>query len=386
MIGAHKLKIIVFGYIVRCPLGGIAWHYLQYVKGLADMGHEVLFYEDSGDSLYCCYDPSRGISDIDPSYGLQFTDILFRRLGLKGKWIYYDAHSSNFYGTSSEKFKHMCKDTDLLINFSMSVPLRSWFDSIHSRALIDTDPVFTQIRHLTDIDCKARALEHNSFFTFGGNIHNEDCTIPDDGLPWIPTKQPVVLSNWDMTPGKPEGKFTTVMQWDSYKPREYNGMFYGMKSSSFTPFYDLPGLTTDTFELAVGQAPRKLLVAKGWLLEDPLKVTKDPWTYKHYIQQSKAEFGVAKHGYVDSRSGWFSERSAAYLASGRPVIVQDTGFGSWLPSGKGILSFNRLEDAVGCVEDLNRNYDSNCLFAREIAEQYFDSKKVLSEVIEKSMN
>jgi hypothetical protein len=144
-----------------------------------------------------------------------------------------------------------------------------------------------------------------------------------------------------MTVGTVQGKFTTVMQWESYAAPEYGKIRYGMKSDSFGPYIDLPQRTGAILELAVGSptAPRALLVSEGWEVRNPLEVALDPWTYQHYIHQSKAEFNVAKHGYVISRSGWFSERSAAYLASGRPVVTQETGFSDWLEVGSGVMPF-----------------------------------------------
>jgi hypothetical protein len=161
-----------------------------------------------------------------------------------------------------------------------------------------------------------------------------------------------------------------------------------MKSDSFKLFLDLPRSAGHIFELAVGSpsAPRELLRSKGWLLCNPLKVAQDPWTYQHYIQHSKAEFSVAKHGYAVSRSGWFSERSASYLASGRPVVIQDTGFPEWLPTGYGVIAFKNSEEALSGIESINSHYSLHCRAARELAEDYFDAFKVLPRLIEYAMN
>ena len=161
-----------------------------------------------------------------------------------------------------------------------------------------------------------------------------------------------------------------------------------MKSETFGPYIDLPQRVGPILELAVGNptAPRDLLRSKGWAVSNPLEAALDPWTYQDYIQQSKAEFGVAKHGYVATRSGWFSERSAAYLASGRPVVIQDTGFSDWLQTGAGVIPFSTPEDALAGIEEVNRRYDFHCRAARAVAEEYFDSDKVLSGLIDKAMN
>jgi hypothetical protein len=175
------------------------------------------------------------------------------------------------------------------------------------------------------------------------------------------------------------------MQWDSYTTREFQGIHYGMKSASFQSYLDLPSKVNDgTFELALGSpsAPRDLLERKGWKIRDPLQVTRTLWTYQDYIQQSQAEFGVAKQGYVISNSGWFSERSACYLASGKPVIVQDTGFSNILPTGEGIMAFTNLEEAVAAIEEIESNYERNAQAARTIAQEYFEAKKVLSRLLD----
>ncbi len=381
-----RLKILVLGYVVRGPLGGMAWHHLQYVLGLFRLGHEVYFVEDS-DDYPSCYDPARDITDIDPTYGIQFARHVLDRVGMGGRWAYYDAHTSRWHGPCADRILDICATGDLLLNLSGVNPLRPWLMGIPTRALVDIDPVFTQLRHLTDPTARNLALQHTAFFSFGENIGPGHSSIPDDHLPWQPTRQPVVLDSWPVTPGPGHGNFTTVMQWDSYPMREFNGQRYGMKSDSFGAYMDLPEKVGTIFELAVGSstAPRDQLCRKGWLLRDPLEPTRDPWTYQRYIQESKAEFSVAKHGYVISRSGWFSERSAVYLASGRPVLIQETGFSKWLETGSGVVSFNTPEEALAGIEEINNRYDFHCRAARAIAEEYFDADKVLRRLIEEAM-
>ena len=178
------------------------------------------------------------------------------------------------------------------------------------------------------------------------------------------------------------------MLWESYDAQRYNGRRYGQKAASFTPYLDLPRRTGRIFELAVGSsaAPGPMLEGHGWDVIDPREPTRDPWAYQRYIQASKAEFGVAKHGYVMSRSGWFSERSAAYLASGRPVVVQDTGFSDWMPTGDGVLRFDTLDEAMSGVHAVNERYEAHCRAAREVAESFFDARVVLARLIEEAMS
>ena len=379
-----RLRIIVLGYIVRGPLGGLAWHHLQYVLGLAALGHDVYFVEDSED-YPACYDPSRNVVDTDPSYGLRFTARVFERVGLGRRWAYYDAHTTRWLGPCAERIFDLCADADLLLNVSGVNPLRPWLLDIPSRALIDTDPVFTQLRHLADPAARAQALLHTAFCSFGE--HAGRGAIPDDGLAWQPTRQPIVLDAWPVTPGPDGGRFTTVMQWDSYAVREHDGQRYGMKSASFAPYLDLPRLAGRRFELALGSAsaPRAELRRHGWSVRNPLRPTRDPWTYQRYIHRSRAEFSVAKHGYVVARSGWFSERSAAYLASGRPVVVQDTGFSAWLDADSGVLPFSTPDQALTAIEAVERDYAAQCRAARAVAEQYFDARRVLPQLIAQTL-
>jgi hypothetical protein len=378
-----RLSIIVLGYLVRGPLGGLAWHHLQYALGLARLGHEVHFLEDS-DDFESCYDPEKNAMGTDPSYGLRFAARAFDAVGLGDRWAFHDAHMSRWLGPAAGRVGDVGAAADLLLNLSAVNPVRWWLARVPARALIDTDPAFTQVSHLTDPWARERARQHTAFVSFGENIGRPGCTVPDDGFPWRPTRQPVVLDAWPVTPGPAGGKFTTVMQWDSYTTEEYAGRRYGMKSASFEPYFDLPARAGAAFELAVGSpsAPRDRLRRHGWEVRNPLGPTRDPWTYQRYLQESRCEFSVAKHGYVVSRSGWFSERSACYLASGRPVVVQDTGFSDWLPTGAGVLAFTTPEEAVAAIEDVNRRYDFHCRAAREIAEEYFDAARVLPRLLE----
>lgn len=386
MSETQRLRIVVLGYIVRGPIGGLAWHHLQYVLGLRDLGHDVHFVEDS-DDYPSCYDPARGVVDTDPTYGLHFAERTFERLGLGERWCYFDAHTNTWMGPLASRVRQVCESAELLLNLSGVNPLRSWLAEVPRRAFVDTDPAFTQIRHLTDSHTRALAAAHNSFFTFAENIARDDCLVPADGFAWQPTRQPVQLDAWTVTPGQRGGSWTTVMQWDSYRALEYEGGRYGMKSDSFELFVDLPARAARLFEIALGSesAPRDLLRAKGWRLLDPLEVTRDPWSYQEFIRGSKAEWSVAKHGYVASLSGWFSERSAAYLASGRPVLTQQTGFSDWLTTGAGLLAFETMEEALAGMEEIDVAYEHHCRAARELAEAFFDARKVLTHLIERAL-
>ena len=380
----ERLRITVCGYIVRGPLGGLAWHHLQYVLGLKLLGHDVVFVEDS-DDYPACYDPAIGETGTDPSYGLRFIDAAFSRLDLGDSWGYYDAHTGAWLGPLGEGGGQRAGTADVLLDVSAVNPARDWWSSVPVRVLVDTDPAFTQLRHLADPAALLAAKEaHTAFLTFAENV-GCGAALPDDGLPWQPTRQPVVLDAWPVLPADPHAPWTTVMQWDSYAERSHEGVVYGMKSRSFGPFVDLPSrLPTETLALAVGSAsaPRDQLREAGWDVRDPLVITRDPWSFQEFLQGSKGEFGVAKHGYVVSNSGWFSERTAGYLASGRPAVVQDSGFGRWLPTGEGVLAFTTPDEAAAALETVSASYERHCAAAREVASAYFDSRAVLSRLLD----
>ncbi|MGH2729135.1 MAG: hypothetical protein ACRDJI_00840 [Actinomycetota bacterium] len=380
------LRIIVLGYVVRGPLGGMVWSDLQYLMGLADLGHDVYFLEDS-DDYPSCYQPEKFITDADPSYGLSFATRVFREIGFGERWAYFDAHTATWHGPCSERVAELCSTADVVLNLAGVNPLRSWTMEVPIRVLVDQDPTFMQIRHLTEPARQELGSAHNRWVTFGANVGRPDCGVPDDGFAWKATRPPVYLGGIDVTPGPVDGLFTTVMQWESYPAREFAGERFGMKAESFESYKELPAHVGALFELALGgsSAPREQLRACGWLVRDPSDISRDPWTYESYIRSSKAEFGIAKHGYVISHSGWFSERSVAYVAMGRPVVVQDTGFSQWLTTEYGVLPFSTLEEAAESVRSVNRDYKKHAASAREIAHEYFDSGTVLSSLIDDIM-
>jgi len=378
-----RLRIIALGYIVRWPLGGMVWSNLHFLMGLRDLGHEVYYLEDS-DDYASCYDPARCLTDTSPAYGLSFAAKVLGRLGFGEHWAFHDAHTSTWHGPLAGKARSIAASADLVLNLACANPLRPWLQDIPKRVYLDEDPAFTQLRLLSDKQALQRALEHNCFATFGENIPRGTALLPEDGLPWVEARQPVYLPAVPVAAPEPAGKFTTVMQWQSYRTLEREGVRYGVKAESFEPLLDLPDATGPVFELALGGpgAPRGLLRRKGWGLVNPLPLSHDPWTYEAFIRQSKAEFGLAKEGYVVANTGWFSERSACYLAMGRPVLAQETGFSEWLKSSGGVVPFITREQAAAGVQEISARYPEHCCAARAVAEEFFDSRKVLPRLIE----
>jgi hypothetical protein len=378
------MRIVVLGYIVRGPLGGMVWSNLQFLRGLARLGHQVYFIEDS-DDYPSCYDPIRGVIDDDPSYGLTFAAAALAEAGFSDRWAYFDARSDTWFGPCADRAQMICQTAELVLNLCGINPIRAWLEHVPLRVLVDEDPAFTQIRHLTDPQARRRAEQHNRFFTFAGNVGTPECRLPDDGYPWQATRQPVVLDSIAEAAGRRESRFTTVMQWSSYHPVTYMGIHYGMKSDSFGPYIDLPGRVSARLELAIAGAsvPKQVLMDSGWSVVDAIETTITPLSYAEYIQHSKAEFSLAKQGYVISQSGWFSERSVTYLTTGRPVVVQDTGFSQWLEGGAGVLPFADPDQAAAAIEDVEARYDFHRRSALDIAVTYFDSDRVLGALLDK---
>lgn len=389
---SQRLKIIVTGYVVRRPVGGLAWHYLHYVMGLMRLGHDVYYLED-GEESPSCFDLSKTNNGRPPfkdsTYGLKFAKDIFQRVGVGDRWGYFDGHVKGWRGPLGSTACDVIRDADILFNVSNAVSLRDRMLEIPRRALVDTDPVFEQVRQLTMPGWRARSRRHNVFFTFGENYGHTNCSIPMSGQTWQPTRQPIVVEAWPQVPAPKQGTLTTVMSWKSYDPSRLNGVTYGLKSDSFDPYFELPDRVATSCELAIDDAPQKVcekLRFHHWGIKDAFEVSKDPWTYQQYIQQSKGEFGVAKHAYVVTHSGWFSERSACYLAAGRPVVTQESGFSEWIDTGDGLLSFRTAEEAIDAIEDLNKRYRQHCEAARSLAMEYFDYRKVLPRLVEYTSN
>jgi hypothetical protein len=385
-----RLRIIVIGSLIREPTGGHAWANLSYVLGLAALDHDVYYIEDS-DDYPTCYDPKISAATTDPTYGLRFAANALGRLGLGDRWAYYDAHTNEWKGARAHDATALCKSADLVLSYSgmWGNPLRDWFETVPQRATIDGDPGFTQARNLADPAFRKRCEAYTAFYTVGANIGKPGCTIPADGFPWEVTRLPISLAAWPYGLGPPNGRYTTVMQWETFRrPIEYGGLRLGNKSESFQPFVELPRRLGSIFEIAIRSrwtSPHAMLDQAGWRIADSDSISRDPWTYQAFVQGSKAEFGIAKAGYVETRCGWFSERSAAYLASGRPVLHQDTGFPDWLPCGTGVFAFHSQEDVVDAVSQVEADYDVHCRAARELAAEYFSTDRVLPPLIDATM-
>lgn len=373
------MRIVCSGFLVRYPLGGFCWHHLQYLLGLRRLGHEVIYAEHFGwaDS---CYDPSAGTMSSNPEYGLGFLRDLLDATAISSCYL---AEDGAVHGLPRATLADACRDADLYINLSGI----NWIDEFalcRRRVLVDTDPVFSQIK---GFGLGGPFERYHALFTYGENVHRAGCSMPTASRTWISTRQPVVLDRWRVAEPNPAAALTTVMNWSSFEDRVHEGEVYGHKDREFPPYFDLPRRAGVPMELAV-RAPdsvRHRLVEGGWRLTDPLQASLSASGFQQYIARSLGEFSVAKHAFVKTRCGWFSDRSACYLASGRPVILQDTGFSQNLPCGQGLLAFSSPEQAITAIHAVAGDPHSHSCAARRLACEHFDSDRVLARLLEQSL-
>ena len=380
------MRIIVTGLVGQYAFGGVAWDYLQYVAGFRQLGHEVFYLEDTETWPY---DPVHRTISADCSYNVRYLETVMTRLGLGNQWIYRNAADGTYHGVNESVAKQFCARADLFVNVSGCGWLRPEYLAIPKKIFIDSDPMFTQIGLAQGVsEVIQRIGAHDFHFTFAEHINAPDCRVPQGGLHWIPTRQPIVLDWFPVSTTPPRDVLTTVMNWVSYKPSEYAGETWGQKDSEFIKFLDLPSHTPQKFEIAMGrgqgqQRPTELIRQHGWEIIEPDEALPDPWTYRDYLSNSRGEWSVAKEGYRKSRSGWFSCRSACYLALGRPCVLQDTGWSAHYPTGTGLFAFETSAEACAGIAALNADYARQSAGARALAEKIFDARHVLGEMLER---
>lgn len=348
--------------------GGATWAVLQYVLGLRRLGHDVLLIEP--------------VSELTPESRRYFAHVVSRfRLGEEAALLVEATRET--VGPPYESLCAAAEDADLLVNANgmLRDPALS---GPPVRLYLDLDPVFNQLWAADEIDVGLEG--HTHFATVGLALGRGGAQVPTAGVEWIPTPQPVVLDEWPVARETEWNGLTTVGNWRSYGTIERDGVRYGQKAHSFRRFFDVPRRTDVPVyaSLAIHDAERDDLVALAenrWQLLDPADVAGTPERYRRFVQGSWAELGIAKEGYVVSESGWFSDRSVCYLASGRPVLAQDTGFTSTLPSGEGLIPFATVDDVLAGVDELRGDYERHRRAARALAEDVFDSDKVLARLL-----
>jgi hypothetical protein len=392
----NRLRIVVGGYIGLLPAAGVTWDYVQYPAGFAALGHDVFYVEDT--RLWPIYQPA-GSDWGDCSATVSHLATVMAAFDLAGRWAYRDEASGRCFGLSEARLRDVCRSADVFVNVSCSTFLRDEYRAIPVRALVDTDPMFTQIQ------CVSRQMftpgspglreliaAHTHHFTFGESAGRPECLIPDCGIAWRPTRQPVRLDLWH--PSEPPrdragSAWSTLMNWTAAKPLEHAGTTWGQKDVELRRFFSLPSLVPEIpLAVAVGQTggagapfPAGEARAAGWRVLDPRACAPDCNGYQAFIAGSRGEFSIAKETYVKARTGWFSCRSACYLASGRPVVTQDTGWPAHLPTGRGLFAFAMLEEAADALRRVESDPAAHARAAREVAEEFFDSRRVLARML-----
>lgn len=375
-----RRRILVSGMMAGDPhQGGATWAVLHYVLGLKRLGHDVFFVEPIRQASL----RPEGAGLVNSINAAYFTQVI-RDFGLERKAALFEPRTQVTVGCSLEELRHAAREADVLLNISGLLDDTELISRIPVRAYLDLDPAFNQLWHAQGID--RGFAGHTHWVTVGQALGRPGCTVPPCGIPWLKTMPPVVLEQWPVAGLACNEAFTTVANWRGYGSIEHAGVFFGQKAHSLRSFITLPQRTHVNFLLALAIHPDEerdleALATHGWHLVDPTEAACTPSRYQGFIQGSMAEFGIAKSGYVTSRCGWFSDRSACYLASGRPVIAQDTGFSSFLPTGKGLLTFETMNDVVAAIDSVCRDYDGHSRAARALAEEFFDSDIVLTRLL-----
>jgi hypothetical protein len=374
-------RIVVGSYAIRFPVGGYFSWVLQWLFGFHRLGHEVYCVEKSGyrDS---CFNPVTRLSTDDCSYGIQtFRDFL-ARFELGDRWCYVDA-GGKYHGLSKTDIEQVFESADVFLDMGSH---GAWLDETSKTALtvwVDGEPAFRQFKLSAILEAGGMLPKYDYYYTVGRNIGTDRNWIPTLGLEWRPIFDPVVVDLFPRWPAQAGAPFTTVMSWSAHKPVEFNGTIYGQKDGEFMKFLDLPAIARAPLEIAVsGQGvPTERLMKAGWRVRDSVSATLSFDKWREYIGRSRGEFSVCKNVFVATDSGFFSDRSAVYLASGRPVVMQDTGFSAHLPCGKGLFAVRSVEEAAAAIEEIESDYElhSNC--AREIAMEYLDAPRVLGRLL-----
>jgi hypothetical protein len=367
-------RILVSGAVANKPLsGGEAWVRMSWVRGLRRLGHEVCFVEQ--------------IESAGPVNLETFRRVVAALAPDCPVALVCDGESIE--GLALEEVTAWARGADLLVNVSGHLEIEAIVEGPRRRAYIDVDPGFTQI--WAEEGAAARLDGHDTYFTVGENIGRPECSIPAAGREWLPLPPPVTLEDWPMVPVPPEGRFTTVATWRSpLGTLTHDGRDFEGKHHQWRRLIDLPRRVEQGFEIALQIDPADepdqiALEANGWRLANPAEVAGDPLAFRSYVQGSAAELSVAHPVYVETGSGWVSDRTVRYLASGRPALVQDTGIGDRYPVGEGLLTFRTPDEAIAGAEAIAADYGAHARAARALAEEHFDSDRVIGRFLEAAL-
>lgn len=380
--------IIVFGILFWYPLAGVTYQFLHFLLGLRRLGYDPFYIEDSGRWIY---DPKLNDLSPDATGNLNAVVPVLEAHGFNDRWAFRGNYpDGKCYGLTEKKILQLYREADAFLNVTGAQELREEHLMCRRRIYVETDPVASQIKVAQGDQATIAALAaHDTHFSYGGNLGQPDCRVPLKQFNWLPTVQPVALDLWENKIAAVNGAaYNTIATWRN-KGRDivYNGeKYYWSKDREFKKILDLPKRRPVPFELAVGvdKKMHHTLTKNHWRISNPVKLSGDMKNYREFILGSRGEFTVAKDQNIRLRSGWFSDRSACYLAARRPVIVQDTAFGSYLPTGKGLFAFQTMDDILKAVDEIEGDYLGNCRAARDIAAEYFAAEKVLASLMKRA--
>ena len=383
------LRIVVMGMMGRSPFGGQTWLYLNWLRGLAALGHEVWYVEDDESWPY---DPIAQTVTTDCRYAVDHVRRCADAVGLGDRWAFRfrdDANGDRCWGLSSERLDTLFRDCDALLNVVGATDLRDVHMAAPRRIYVQTDPVGAELKLATgDEHTRLAFAAHDVIATYGENYGASDCGVPLNGSVYRATRQPIDVGLWSYTFDPGARLFTTIGNYrTSGYDVDWNGQTYTWsKHHEWERFIDLPSRVDQEFELALSiddDGDREHLERHGWHVVPPALMSLDAFgSYRDYIRSSRGEFTVAKDQNVRLRSGWFSERDACYLACGKPVVAQDTGFGNVLPTGEGLFAVTSVDEAAAAVDAVNSDYERHCRTARAIAEEFFDAPTVAARLLE----
>jgi hypothetical protein len=382
-------RIVLLHFVGQMPMAGIAWQAVNHLAALEKLGYEVRYVEDHGANPY---DPRIGSIVTECDYNVAYLRRAMERHGFAGRWAYWDAIGDVWHGMSREAVHRLYGEADALINLCGATRLRDEHLRCPARVMIDTDPVYEQIKYArNEPGARAYVDAHTHFFTYGANLGSDLCPVPLCGVNWRPTRPPVDLDLWpcavDSDKGVGAGCFTTIATWENKgKNIEFAGENYlWSKHVNFVRFLDLPRRRPGTcFEMAMlppDDGVHREVEGCGWRLADPRPVSADMETYRRFIASSRGEFTVAKDIYVRPNSGWFSDRAVCYLASGRPVVTMRTGFTSYCPVGRGLFDYATHDEALAAIDAIAADYGTHRSAAREIAGDCFAAGPVLADLM-----
>ena len=383
----HKKKIILLGMMSKMPVGGNIWLVLQYLVGFQRLGFDVYYVEAHGGTPR---EVMRNADDDAWARAAEFVHGILNRFDLGHRWAYDPVQRANgCLGMSAGRLRELYDSADLIINLHGGTTPLPEHAATGRLVYLGTDPGEVEVNLHHNVQKTIDFLEpHVAFFTWGLNHGNADCRLPcSPRFRFRPSPPPVVLDFWQPFANGMGDTFTTIGNWrQPHRQVRFQGEVYSWsKHHEYLKFLELPARTAQKFELALSSCDaqdRRLLEINGWQVRDALDFSTNLDQYRDYITRSRGEFTVAKDQNVRLRSGWFSERSAQYLAAGRPVITQDTGFGNVLPTGRGLFAFSTLDEIIEAVDCINTDYATHSRAAREIAHEFFAAERVLGNLLE----